>query len=358
MTAAERKHPDLTFRNRRILYAAVTEYIATGEPVASRRLARRYGLELSPATIRNVLADLEELGLLRQPHTSAGRIPTDLGFRIFVDALVQMRDVSDEERQTVLKRMNDMRGAGQKEILRETGHLLSSLTGAVTVISPPKAEEAALAQLRFMPLNAGAILAVIVTQSGAVQNRVVPAPEAPNGQELERVNNFLAEHLTGQTLAGLRARLTEQMADEREQYVQLRAKSAQILEATASQTSLSAQVVIHGQGRLFERPEFSDVEKVRRYLRTFEDQERLVGLLDRTVMAGGVQVLIGSETNLTDVSDISLISTDFSPSGDAKGAVGVIGPARMDYGKIVPLVEFTASCVAGALDDPPDSEDS
>ena len=231
MAKIQRGQADLSFRTRRILYAVVTEYIATGEPVASRRLARRYGLDLSAATIRNVLADLEETGLLRQPHTSAGRIPTDSGFRIFVDALVQMREVTDDERRIILGRMSEMKGATERELLRETGHLLSSLTGAVTVIAPPRAEDATLAQLRFLPLNAGAVLAVLVTQGGTVQNRVVPVSQPPEGSELDRVNNFLAERIAGQTLAAVRAQLAEQMADKREQYIELRARAAQMVEA-------------------------------------------------------------------------------------------------------------------------------
>jgi heat-inducible transcriptional repressor len=131
-----------------------------------------------------------------------------------------------------------------------------------------------------------------------------------------------------------------------------------MVEAAATNSTEAAHIVIHGQGRLFERAEFSDVEKIRRYLRTFEDQETLLGLLDRTVVAGGVQVLIGSETNLTEVHDISVISTDFSREGDAKGAVGVIGPARMDYGKVVPLLEFTASCVGDLLDEDESPEEA
>ena len=340
--------PELSFRARKILYACVTEYIATGEPVGSRKLARRYGLNLSPASIRNVLSDLEEAGFLAQPHTSAGRIPTDTGFRVFVDALVQMREVTAEDKAAVLTRMRQLK-PGEDDIMRETGRLLSALTGAAAVLSPPKPEEERLAQLRFVPLGEGKVLAVLVTKSGSVQNRVVRMAADFPLPELERLHNLLSELVDNRTLAELRERIAQHVEHERDQYDELRENAHLLVEALSGRAE-GPDVVIEGQKLLFDRPEFTDAEKIRAYLRTFEERERLLHLLDRTLASGGVQVLIGAETELSDLADISLVSANYGQPGSAKGTLGVIGPTRMDYAKVVPLVEFTARVMGQVLD--------
>src|SRR5690606_7060869 len=165
--------PELPFRARKILFAVITEYIATGEPVGSRRLAKRYGLNLSPATIRNVTADLTEAGYLVQPHTSAGRVPTERGFRVFVDALIQMREVTAEDRDVVLERMRDLR-PGVDDLVREAGRLLATISGAAAVVTRPRPDSEPLSQIRFMDLRPGELLAVVITKGGAIQNRVIP----------------------------------------------------------------------------------------------------------------------------------------------------------------------------------------
>jgi len=338
---------ELTYRARRILYATVTEYIATGEPVGSRTLAKRYGINLSPATIRNVLADLEEWGYLRQPHTSAGRVPTDRGFRVFVDALVQMRDVTAEDRAAVLQRLRGLQNAS--DVLHEAGEVLSALTGAAGVVTAPKAEQEQLAQLRFMRLRADQLLVVLVTRSGVVENRVVQSPVDVDERELERVNNLLAELLATQqrSLLSVRDALIAQMALDRGTVEQLRTHARRMVEA-AFDDGRPTKVVIEGQGRLFDRPEFLDADKIRSFLRAFDDKERLVELLDHTLASGGVRVLIGHEAGLGAMEDVGLVATSYG-SREASGTLGVIGPTRMDYAKVVPLVSFTARVMSDVL---------
>ncbi|MDH5492237.1 MAG: heat-inducible transcriptional repressor HrcA [Myxococcales bacterium] len=340
---------DLPFRNRKILYALVTEYVATGEPVGSRRLSKAYELNLSPASIRNVLADLEEGGYLMQPHPSAGRIPTHLGFRIFVDALMHVREVSEEDRQMISSRMASL-DPGKDDVLRETGRLLSSMTGAAAVMMPPRAAEAALSQLRFMPLREGQLLAVLVTRSGAIQNRILRYAEPLEPGELERVNNYLEELLDGRSLAGIRDHLARLAASERGTYDRLREQARQMITALPDPVGLD-DILIEGRGHLFDRPEFEDTEKLRGYLRAFEERAKIVALLDRTMEAGGVRVLIGAEAEIESVDDISLVA---SPLGARGGSLGLIGPTRMDYAKIVPLVSFTASVMGPLLGAEPD----
>lgn len=340
--------PALSERQRRILFAAVTEYIATGEPVASRRLQKTYEIDLSPATIRNVLSDLEEAGYLVQPHTSSGRVPSETGFRAFVDALVSIKAVSTAHRRAVGRTLGAL--GPHADLVQEAGELLSSLTGAVSVITRPRPEEEELDQLRFMLLRAGQVLAVLVTRAGTVQNRVLPLPEGVEASELERLNNYLAEHAPGKSLRQLRDFLAARQEDRRDEYDALRVHASALIEAAADSASSSASsVVIEGQQRLFDRPEFGDAGKIRSYMRAFEDRERLLGLLDDTLGAGGVQVLIGTEANLHPVEDISLIATRYDAGQHAHGTLGVVGPTRMDYAQVVPLVRYTASFVSDRL---------
>lgn len=345
------QRPELGHRARRILYAVVSEYIATGEPVGSRRVSKRYGINLSPATIRNELADLEEAGCLAQPHHSAGRVPTEMGFRVFIDALVQLRDVAAEDRAAILARMQQLR-PGVDDVLREAGRLLSSLTGAAAVVTRPRGEMEHLAQIRFMPLPEGSMLAVIVTRTGTIQNRILPLPEPIDPGELERIHNLLADVARDRslTLSDMREELARAMANERDEYQRLRRRAKQFIDATAAATIRTEEVIIEGQGLLFDRPEFSDSEKIRGFLRTFEEKERLLDLLDRTIAAGGVQVLVGSEANLVEAPDIGLISTSYRTNGVRMGTLAIVGPTRMDYAKLMPLVGFAAQVTSDVLD--------
>ncbi len=341
---------ELSYRSRRILYATIAEYIATGEPVGSRRLSKRYGINLSPATIRNVLADLEEAALLAQPHTSAGRVPTDAGFRVFVDALVQMREVGKEDRAAVLQRLQNL--APGSDLLTEAGALLSSLTGAAAVVTAPPPDDERLAQLRFMPLRDGQLLAVLVTRGGAIQNRVVPLVEDLPSAALERVNNMLAElvEVEALSLLGVRDALAARIADERGTVAALRTQARDMVDRTAEAAPQAGALVID-QGRLFDRPEFLDAEKIRSYLRAFDDREQLLALLENTLGAGGVSVLIGAEVSLGAVEDVSVISSRYERGESSAGSVGVIGPTRMDYAKVVPLVGYTAQVMSEVLRD-------
>lgn len=348
LSAVPAPRPELSFRYRKILYAVVTEYIATGEPVGSRKLARRYGIHLSPATIRNVLADLEEMGCLAQPHTSAGRIPTDVGFRVFVDALVQMREVTAQDKAAVLQRMRSLR-PGQDDLIREAGRLLSTLTGAAAVVAPPRPEQEVLSQVRFLPLRENELVAVMITRSGAVQNRLVRLEEPLSVAELERVHNYLEALVGSRTLLELRQELAREMANEQGQYDDLRRRVKEIVDATVETAESRSDLVIEGQGLLFDRPEFTNAEKIRGYLRAFEERGKLLDILDRTLAAGGVQVLIGAETDFEDLDDVSFVSAIYGRSSGGNGALGVMGPTRMDYAKVVPLVGFTAQVVSDLL---------
>ncbi|MFW2387195.1 MAG: heat-inducible transcriptional repressor HrcA [Polyangiales bacterium] len=335
-------------RHRRILFAVVTEYIASGKAVGSRRIAKRYGIKLSPATIRNVLSDLEDAELLHQPHTSAGRVPTDAGFRCFVDAMATAGEISDAHRTALTRRLQDLEPGA--DAVRETGQLLSRLTGTATIIAKPAVVETRLDQLRFMRLSGGRTLAVLVTRAGAVENRVVVAELDVDDHTLERVNNYLGELVGGRTLQAVRDLLAIRLATEESQYQLLRKQAQRMVEATVEGQLERARVVIEGQGTLFDRPEFGDAEKIRRYLSAFEEKQKLLELLEQTLLTDGVQVFIGSEAALDDVDDISVISSPYRRDGAAVGSFGIVGPTRMDYEKYVPLVGFAADVLSDVLD--------
>jgi heat-inducible transcriptional repressor len=335
-------------RHRRILFAVVTEYIASGKAVSSRRIAKRYAIKLSPATIRNVLVDLEDAELLHQPHTSAGRVPTDAGFRRFVDAMATAGEISDAHRTALIRRLQDLEPGA--DAVRETGQLLSRLTGTATIIAPPPVAEATLDQLRFMRLSSGRTLAVLVTRSGGVENRVVVTELDVDDHTLERVNNYLAELVGGRTLRSVRDVLAVRIATEQGRYQVLREQAQQMVEATVEGQMERARVMIEGQGALFDRPEFGDSEKIRRYLNAFEEKQKLLELLEQTLLADGVQVFIGSEAALDGVGDIRVISSPYRRDGASIGSFGIVGPTRMDYKKYVPLVGFAADVLSDILD--------
>lgn len=335
-------------RHRRILFAVVTEYIATGKPVGSRRIAKRYAINLSPASIRNVLADLEDADLLHQPHTSAGRVPTDAGFRCFVDAMAMAGEISAPHRTALIRRLQDL--APEEDAVRETGQLLSRLTGTATIIARPPVSESQLEQLRFIRLSGGRTLAVLVIRGGTVENRIVVTELDLDDRLLERVNNYLEELVSGQTLRAVRNLLAERLATEEGQYEVLRRHAQRMVEATVEGHLEKAEVWIEGQGALFHRPEFGDAEKIRGFLSAFEEKRKLLELLEQTLAADGVQVFIGSEAALDDVRDISLISSSYRRDGSSVGSLGIVGPTRIDYRKYIPLVGFAANLISDVLD--------
>jgi heat-inducible transcriptional repressor len=338
---------ELQHRARRTLFAAVTEYIATGEPVGSRKLSRRYGLEVSAATIRNELADLEEAGFLTQPHTSAGRIPTDKGFRAFVDALVRVKEVAPDDKSAMAGRLALLR-PGIDNLPREAGRILSSLSGGAAVVQIPMPAAQPIAQLRWLRLRPGQLLAVLVTRGGSVENRVVPVGREPDGAELERLHNYLEQLLGERTLSELRDVVARAAETER---TQLAEQARQIVEATVEADAGKPRVVIEGQNRLLEQPEFADVSRVRSVLSLLDERAQLLELLDRTMAAGGVQVLIGKETQLEETSGLSLISAPYGSSADGRGSLGVLSPTRVDYQKVVPLVGFAARLLTAFMRD-------
>jgi heat-inducible transcriptional repressor len=337
----------LNHRARRILFAVVTEYIETGEPVGSRTLARRYGLDLSAASIRNVLSDLEEGGLLLQPHTSAGRVPTDRAIRLFIDTLMEARSASPQERAQLKEKVANIY-AREQDPLRESGRLLSELSGKAAIVAR-QTRGRTLQQLRFIPTRPGQILAVLVFQDGAVENRFLGFEGVIPETELTRIHNLLADVIEGRTLGEVRELFARRLADDRASIDALKRKAFALAHQAVDGVASKSEILIEGQLRLIDLPEYGDVEKLRNLVVTLEEREDLVSLLDKTLESGAVTVYVGSEAGELGAGQLSLVVAPFSDNGQQAGAVGVLGPTRMDYARMMPLVDATAAAIADAI---------
>jgi heat-inducible transcriptional repressor len=338
---------ELSGRARQVLYHCVTEYVATGEPVGSRTLAKKSGLDLSPASIRNVLADLEEAGYLRQPHTSAGRIPTDRAFRLFIDALMHVRELTHDEEASIRERFESLE-PGQN-VMRETGKLLSELTGTVAVVVAPRALTLVLKQLRFLRTGPDEVLAILVMKNGTVQNRFLRANVSD--ADVRRVHSLLDDVVEGRTLGDLRDLFERRLQSDRVQHDEMRRRAFELGGAAVEEAvGGGADVVIEGQDRLFERPEFEDAGHVRRLVTALDAREKLIGLLDLAMQEKAGHVVVGEEVGELGGGELAIVGAPYTAHGQAAGTLGVIGPTRMDYPRVVPLVAATASAMSKFMD--------
>jgi heat-inducible transcriptional repressor len=339
--------PELNARARQVLYHCVTEYVATGEPVGSRTLSKKSGLDLSPASIRNVLADLEEMGYLRQPHTSAGRVPTDRAFRLFIDALMQVHQLTNDEEAAIRERLASLEPG--MNVMRETGKLLSDLTGTAAVVLAQRAETLVLRQLRFIRTANDEVLAVLVMKNGSVQNRFLQ--ESITETELQRIHNLLDDVVEGRTLGDLRELFERRLQNERVKHDEVRRRAfelggAAVGEAVGGETDL----VIEGQEKLLDKPEFHDPEHVRALVSALDAREKLVRLLDLAMQGKGGHVVVGEEVGELGGGQLAIVGAPYTAHGQAAGSVGVIGPTRMDYPRVLPLVAATANAMSEYLD--------
>jgi heat-inducible transcriptional repressor len=353
---------DLTLRAKRILNAVVQEYLASGDAVGSRTVTRRYGIDLSPATVRNVMADLEELGLLKQPHTSAGRVPTDSGLRFFIDSLLKVRSLSPKEREEIASRY-DLFGNDLDDVLQRTSRMLADLAQQATIVVTPMPERQRLEHVEFVRLpglRAGApqLLAILVTSGGQVENKLVAASELPSDPGfLERVNNYLNERVKGKTLEEIRHTVLEDLGDDKQHMDALAAEALRLGRAAFTPDS-PPTVIVSGQAHLFDsggsqavtgEPPGDRMARMQRLLGALEEKERIVRLLDRALAADGIQVWLGAETPFAEVGDVSVVATPYGPGDRPVGSIAVIGPTRMNYSKVIPLVDFTAELVSRVL---------
>jgi heat-inducible transcriptional repressor len=340
--------PGLDDRSASVLRELVELYVQTGEPVGSRTLSRRLPHSLSPATIRNVMADLEEAGLLYAPHTSAGRLPTERGLRLFVDGLLQFGVLGEEERDAIAARCAAS-GRSLQETLGEAGQMLSGLAGAAGLVVAPKSE-APLRHIEFVALGTGRALVVLVTADGQVENRVIEVPPGLPVSALQQASNYLNARLAGRTLEEAKAEVAQEMAANR---TALDALTQQVIEAgLATWTGgVGGSLILRGQAKLLENlDQLARVQEIQSLFERLEAQETMLRLVDLAQRGEGVQIFIGAESGLFDTAGLSMVVAPFR-NGQERivGAIGVIGPTRINYGRIIPVVDYTARVIGRLL---------
>ena len=336
---------ELNERSREIFRHIVDAYVHTGEPIGSRTLSRRLPVGLSPATIRNVMADLEDLGLLYAPHTSAGRLPTPAGMRLFVNGLLEVGGLADEERKRIDSQAQAM-GRSLEQVLAEATSTLSGLSRCAGMVVAPKMQRN-LKHLEFVWLGRGRALVVLVTEDGLVENRLLDLPEDVEPQSLVEATNFLNHRLAGLTLDEVREQVIAELDHQRHQLDALTKRVIEAGLATWSGDEAKSALIVRGQSHLLDDvTAVEDLERIRGLFEALETSERFLGILEATSKGEGVQIFIGSENELFGVSGCSMI---VAPYHDAReqivGAIGVIGPQRLNFARIIPLVDYTAKVV-------------
>jgi heat-inducible transcriptional repressor len=350
------KPTDLSRRARKILQAVVSEYLHSGEAVGSRTVTRRHGIDLSPATVRNVMSDLEEMGLLEQPHTSAGRVPTETGLRFFIDSLLKVRSLSPREKDEIRQRYGAEEGslANVDEVLVRTSRMLSEITHHAGIVMAPHPARQRLRHVEFRQLKGDRFLCILVTTEGQIENRLIQVDFRVDPTRLERIHNYLNALLGGLTLDEVQQRVMRELGLDKNQYDSLVSDALKLGRAAFDQPGRAAEVVVSGQANLLDMGKPADpayMERMRDLLRALEDKEVLVKLLDRTVGAEGIQVFLGAETALSSLGDSSVVAVSYGPEERPIGAIAVIGPMRMNYGKVMSVVDFTADMISSLISD-------
>ncbi len=328
-----------------LLKMLVERYITDGQPVGSRALARFSGLDLSPASIRNIMADLEELGFIASPHTSAGRIPTPRGYRFFVDTLLKVRPLDQVE-------INQLEGQLQpdntQKLVSQASHLLSDLTRFAGVVMTPKRRSAAFRHIEFLSLSEKRILLIIVAPDGDVQNRIILTDRAYKPSELTEAANFLNQNFAGLTFDEIKARIQDELRKLREDMTRL---MTQALEASTEVMNRNSEdYVLSGEHNLLHVQDLSsNMASLRRLFDMFEQKTSLLQLLDISSRAQGVQIFIGGESGLVPLDECSVVTAPYEVDGQVVGTVGVVGPTRMAYERVIPIVDITAKLLSSAL---------
>ncbi|MFT3713245.1 MAG: heat-inducible transcriptional repressor HrcA [Archangium sp.] len=339
---------ELDDRAKDVLRAVVQEFITSGEPVGSQHLTRRGEFEVSPATMRNVLSELEALGYLEKPHTSAGRVPTNQGYRFFVDSLLQLRKPSSADQQLIEAGLANTTGG--EERLQEAGKVLHLLSHHAGVVLIPRPSAGVLSRIEFVRLSSDRALAILVGQGGQVQNKLLSLDAPVTTEDLQRAAAYLNDLLPNATsIEELRSRILQELDAERVQYDQVASRALK-LGAAATDVSSSERVVIEGTGTFLESPEFTDdVKRMRALFKALDEKHKLLALLDRVQRAREMQIFIGAESEFGSQGDVTLIASPFGTQEQVLGTVGVIGPTRLDYQRVIPLVNFTAQVLSRVL---------
>ncbi len=343
------KYPGLNERAQHLLKVLVERYISDGQPVGSRALSREAGLSLSPATIRNVMADLEDLGLITSPHTSAGRMPTVSGYRFFIDSLLTVKPLQEE---VVSKFQRDLEPLEDpEEILETASRLLSDMTHMAGLVTLPRRETVTFRMIEFLILSGQRILVILVTNEQEVQNRIIHPSRRFSAAELTAVANYLNSVYAGKDLASIREALLQELQHTREQMNQEAIQAAEIADLAFQDTRQRRRkgFMLTGEMNLMDFDELASMERLRALFSAFRQKEDMVHLLDRCMETSGVKIFIGEESGYVALEQCSLVTSSYAINAHSVGVLGVIGPTRMKYERVIPLVDLTAKLLGAAL---------
>jgi heat-inducible transcriptional repressor len=333
-------------RAQHFLKVLIERYIRDGQPVGSRTLARDAGMDLSPATVRNVMADLEELGFVASPHTSAGRVPTVSGYRFFVDSLISLKPLDAAE---VRRAQVELGGDGNPiALLQSASKLLSNLTHLAGVVMVPRRDQVTVKQIEFIQLSNTRVLTVLVTSHGEVLNRIIETARRFSPSELEQAGNYLTRHYAGRDLEGMRSELLREMEEARRSMNTLMAQVLEMADAAIDRDD-RADYVMAGQTNLMDFDELAQMDRLRQLFDAFAEKQEILHLLDRSLHGAGMQVFIGEESGHHLLESCSVITAPYAVDHEVVGVLGVIGPTRMAYDRIIPIVDVTARLLGAAL---------
>ncbi len=333
-------------RAEALLKTLIERYIQEGQPVGSRVLAQDSGLDLSPATVRNVMAELEEMGLILAPHTSAGRVPTAKGYRMFVDSLLTVQPMQNTIIETIKQQLSTT--ADTDGVINNASSMLSEITQLTGIVTLPKRESTRLEHIEFMRLSAKRILVILVVNGQEIQNRVINTDRDFSPAELQQSANYLNAEFAGQDLASIRSKLLASMQQARDAMQQLMQDTMNIADQVLN-SSRDDDYVLAGQTNLMSYDEMCDIDKLRNLFEAFNSKRDILHILDESIHADGMQIFIGGESGYQVLDDVSVVTTPYKVDDDVIGVLGVIGPTRMAYDRIIPIVDVTAKLLSSVL---------
>lgn len=335
-------------RAQHILRILVQQFIRDGQPVGSRTLSRASGLSLSPATIRNVMADLEDYGFIASPHTSAGRVPTPKGYRFFVDTLVKFAPLDDHSLHELQLQLTEQQQQDKRAVVETASTALSTLTSLAGLVTLPKQSHVTLRQIEFLPISDRRVLTILVTSESEVQNRILNMDREYDQEELQRAANYLNDNFAGKEIADIRRLVLEELERTQQSMNQLMIDTVSFAQRALDNQSNSG-FVMKGETKLMNYDELSDIEQLRKLFDAFSQQREILGLLDRSIAAEGVQIFIGEESGYRMLDNCSIVTAPYKVDDAVVGVLGVIGPTRMAYERVIPIVDVTAKLVGAAL---------
>ena len=348
--SSEINSSQLSERSLYLFKALVEHFIQDGTPVGSRTLSKDSSLNLSPATIRNVMADLENFGLLDSPHTSAGRVPTAKGYRLFVDSLLRVNDLNSIEVEKIAKELDP--GNDFKVLMQRTSSMLSDITQLAGVVMLPRAEQSKLQHIEFVVLSGNRVLVILVVNDREVQNRIINTSRTYSASELQEASNYLNDIFAGKDLTYVRANILDELEKTKEQLsqsMQTAMEMAQLAFDYEKSKVKSDELFFSGETNLMDIAELCEVDKLKKLFNTFNQKRDILHLLEQAISADGIQIFIGEESGHDVLDNCSVVTSPYEVDGKILGVLGVIGPTRMHYERVIPIVDITAKMLGSAL---------